>query len=190
MKVDSPSKAVQARAIARKLNLEPIPVEGGYYAVTFRSPDLIESPQRFGGGARKVVSTIYFMLHRDFNTMHRMRTNEVWCHHGGATFTLHELKPDGTLISHRLGNVLDAAANQAQVMIEACSWMAAELDNDDDYVLVTCCVAPGWELTDYEFPDREEMCARHPEHKDLFRRLIRVKANSSATDMDYRSPPI
>jgi len=55
---------------------------------------------------------------------------------------------------------------------------------------VTCCVAPGWEPTDYEFPNRDEMCARHPEHKDLFRRLIRTKANSSDTDMNYQSPAL
>ncbi len=190
MKRDVPSRGEQAKAIAKKLKMEPIPVEGGYYAPAFRSPDIIESPKRLGGGARKVVSTIYFMLYRDFNTMHRMRTNEIWCYHGGATLTLHEIKDDGTLITHKLGNVLEDKDNQPQVVIEAFSWMAAELANKDDYVLVTCCVAPGWELTDYEFPDRKVMCAKYPQHKDLFTRLIRVKANSTATDMDYQSPKL
>ena len=190
MKFDLSSRGEQAKAIARKLKLEPIPVEGGYYAATFRSADEIESPKRLGGGLRKVASAIYFMLYKDFNTMHRMRTNEIWCYHGGATLTLYEIKDDGTLITHKLGNVLEAEENQAQVVIEANSWMAAELANDDDYVLVTCCVAPGWEPTDYEFANLKDMCAKHPEHKDLFTRLIRVKANSSETDMDYQSPPI
>ena len=190
MEHDSRSRGEQARAIAKKLNLEPIPVEGGYYASTFRSPDTIESPTRLGGGSRKVASTIYFMLYKDFNTMHRMRTNEIWCYHGGATLTLYELKNDGTLITHKLGNVLEAKENQPQVVIEAFSWMAAELTNENDYVLVTCCVAPGWEPTDYEFANLNDMCAKYPEHKDLFTRLIRVKANSTETDMDYQSPPL
>ena len=190
MKHESQSRKEQAKAIAKKLNLEPIPVEGGYYAATFRSPDEIESPGRLGGGPRKVVSTIYFMLHKDFNTMHRMRTNEIWCYHGGATLTLHELRDDGTLRSHKLGDVLEAKENQPQVVIEAKSWMAAELEDDNDYVLVTCCVAPGWEPTDYEFANRDTMCAKYPQHRDLFTRLIRVKANSAETDLDYQSPPI
>ena len=186
----TPGKAERAKAIAKKLKMEPIPVEGGYYAPVFRSPDAIEAPKRLGGGARKVASTIYFMLYKDFNTMHRMRTNEIWCYHGGATLTLHEIKDDGTLITHKLGDVLEAEENQPQVVIEAFSWMAAELAHDDDYVMVTCCVAPGWEITDYEFADLDEMCAKHPKHAELFKRLIRVKANSRKTDMDYQSPPI
>ena len=188
MKSGSLSSGEQARAIARKLGLDPIPVEGGYYAKIFRSPDTIESPKRLGGGPRIVASTIYFMLYKDFNTMHRMRTNEVWCYHGGATLTLYEIKADGTLITHKLGDVLEAEENQPQVVIEAGSWMASELGNDDDFVLVTCCVTPGFEPTDYEFPNRDEMCKKYPQHKDLFRRLIRVKAKSGETDMDYASP--
>jgi predicted cupin superfamily sugar epimerase len=94
------------------------------------------------------------------------------------------------LITHKLGDVLEAAENQPQVVIEAFSWMAAELAQSGDYVLVTCCVAPGWEPTDYEFADLNEMCAKYPKHTELFKRLIRVKANSSKTDMDYQSPPI
>jgi uncharacterized protein len=192
MKNNLLSREEQAKAIARKLKMEPIPVEGGYYAPKFRSPDTIESPKRLGGGSRIVVSTIYFLLYKDFNTMHRMRTNEIWCYHGGGTLKLHELKPDGTLITHKLGNVLEADDNQSQVVIEAFSWMASELEDDSDYVVVTCCVAPGFDLTglDYEFPDRAEMCAQYPRHKDLFMRLVRVKANSTKTDMDYASPSL
>src|SRR5665647_3120876 len=116
MKSGMPGRGAQAKEIAKKLKMEPIPVEGGYYAPGFRSPDVIESPGRLGGGERKVVSTIYFMLYRDFNTMHRMRTNEIWCYHGGATLTLHEIKPDGSLITHKLGNALEAEENQPQVV--------------------------------------------------------------------------
>lgn len=190
MKYDASSSGERAKAIAKKLNLEPIPVEGGYYALKFRSPDEIESPKRLAGGPRSVVSTIYFMLYRDFNTMHRMRTNEIWCYHGGATLTLYEIKDDGTLIAHKVGDVLEAEENQSQVVIEANSWMAAELENKNDYVLVTCCVAPGFDVRDYEFANRDTMCKKYPQYKDLFTRLIRVKANSAETDMDYQSPPI
>ena len=122
--------------------------------------------------------------------MHRMRTNEVWCYHGGATITLHELKPDGTLITHKVGDVLEAEENQSQVVIEANSWMAGELANPDDYFLGTCSVVPGFEFPDYEFADCKDMCAKYPAHKDLFMRLIRVKAGSDETDLDYKSPPL
>jgi uncharacterized protein len=190
MNYGSSSKAEQAKAIATKLKLEPIPVEGGYFAATFRSPDKIKAPQRYGGGERIVFSTIYFLVYKDFNTMHRMRTNEIWCYHGGATLTLYELKPDGTLITHKVGDVLESEENQSQVVIEANSWQASELANPDDYFLGTCCVTPGFEPPDYEFANLDEMCAKYPQHKDLFRRLIRVKANSAETDLDYKSPPL
>jgi len=190
MKHDARTKADQAKAIARKLKMEPIPTEGGYFAGKFRSPDKIESPKRYGGGPRIVVSTIYFLLYRDFNTMHRMRNNEIWCWHGGGTLTLYELKPDGTLITHKLGDALAAPENQPQVVIEAFSWMAAELENEDDWVLVTCCVAPGFELTDYEFADRAKLSAEFPAHTAVFKRMIRVKPGSSGTDLDYHSPPL
>lgn len=62
MKNDSRSRHEEAVAIANKLELDPIPAEGGYFHLMFRSPDEIESPARLGGGPRKVVSVIYFMV--------------------------------------------------------------------------------------------------------------------------------
>jgi predicted cupin superfamily sugar epimerase len=184
------SSAEEAVAIARKLKLAPIPSEGGYFNMTFQSKETMPNPERLGGGRRAVVTVIYFMLFRDFNTMHRMGTNEVWTYHGGSTLTLYQLKEDGTLITHKLGNVLEAEENQPQIVIETGCWMAAELKRHDDYVLVSCTVAPGFEPNDSKFPNRDMMCAKFPQHRDLFMRLIRVKANSADPDLAYMSPPL
>jgi uncharacterized protein len=189
MKTPFLSSSEEAIAIARKLNLAPIPKEGGYYRETFQSKEIMDKPEKLGSGGRKVVTVIYFMLFRDFNTMHRMGTNEVWTYHGGSTLTLYQLKEDGTLITHKLGNVLEAE-NQPQVVIETGCWMAAELERHDDYVLVSCTVAPGFEPDDSTFPNRDKMCADFPQHRELFMRLIRVKAGSADTDESYMSPPL
>jgi predicted cupin superfamily sugar epimerase len=184
------SKHQQAVAIAKKLELEPIPSEGGYFKLKFRSPDKIESPARLGGGLRNVMSVIYFMVYRDFNAMHRMRTNEIWCYHGGGTIKLYGLSDDGILSTHKLGHVLDDEQNVSQVVMEAGTWIFAELEQEDDYCLLTCVVTPAFEFSDYEFADRDQMIARHPQHEHLFRKFIRVKPDSTETDLDYSSPPI
>lgn len=184
------SSAEEAIAIAKKLNLVPIPSEGGYYSLTFTSKETLPNPDALGGGQRAVVTVIYFMLFRDFNAMHRMGTNEVWTYHGGSTLTLYQIKPDGTLVTHKLGNVLEAEENQPQVAIETGSWMAAELKRHDDYVLVSCTVAPGFEPNDSKFPDRDEMCAKFPQYRDLFMRLIRVIPGTSKPNLAYSSPKL
>jgi uncharacterized protein len=190
MKSHAMSSAEEAIAIAKKLKLAPIPVEGGYFNETFRSKETMPKPEHPGGGGRAVVTVIYFMLFRDFNTMHLMGTNEVWAHHGGSTLTLYQLREDGTLITHKLGNVLEADENRPQVVIEAGCWMAAELEHPDDYALVSCTVAPGFEPNDSHFPNRDVMCDKYPQHRELFMRLVRVKANSADPDMTYMSPPL
>jgi predicted cupin superfamily sugar epimerase len=139
---------------------------------------------------RPVVTVIYFLLYRDFNTMHKMGAHEVWTYHSGSPLTLYQLREDGELTVHRLGNLLEAAENRPQVVIEANCWMAAELERPDDYVLVSCMVSPGFEPADCEFANRDILCAKYPQHRELFMRLIRVKPGSGATDASYRSPPL
>jgi len=184
------SSAEEAIAIAKKLKLAPIPTEGGYFSLTYTSKETMPKPKQLGGGERALVTAIYFLLFRDFNTMHRMGTNEIWTYHSGSTLTLYQLREDGTLITHKLGNVLEAEENQPQVVIEAGSWMAAELKSPEDYVLVSCTVVPGFEPNDSTFPNRDVMCAQFPQHRELFMRLVRVKANSAEPDLSYSSPPL
>jgi predicted cupin superfamily sugar epimerase len=184
---DAAEKRAQATRLCRRLDLAPIPAEGGYFRRSFTASDDIEAPARLGGGTRKVLSCIYFLLYDDFNAMHRMRTNEVWCHHSGGVLNLHLLDKNGTLITHRLGDPLAHPDNRPQAVAPADTWISAELEDPQDWALFTCVVAPGFEPTDYIFANRAEMIEKYPDHAALFLRVIRIKA-SGETDLDYTSP--
>ena len=119
--------------------------EGGYYAVAFKSDDVVHPAD--GRGQRRALTTIYFLLTEDQRSRwHRVASDEVWHFYEGAPLELLELTPDlARLETHRLGP-LDGVQAPVRV-IPAGHWQAAR--SSGRYTLVGCTVGPGFEFDDF-----------------------------------------
>lgn len=163
-----------AAALISALGLFQHP-EGGWYRETYRSAGQIPGnalPDRFNG-PRSCCTAICFLLEQgDYSALHRIKSDELWFFHGGASLTIHLLTADGICSAIRLGT--DVAAGEAfQAMVPAGTWFGAEMDGAGEYSLVSCAVAPGFDFADFEMGDRITLLAQYPEHAAMIERLTR-----------------
>lgn len=132
-----------AAEIIARLDLKPHP-EGGYYRETFRDPSRDE-------GGRSRSTTIIFLLARGQRShWHRIDAAEIWHYYAGDVLRLH-IAEDGGTRTIRLGSGLDAG-EVPQAVVPARAWQAAE--STDDWTLVGCTVAPGFDFAAFELAPR------------------------------------
>jgi len=158
----------QARRWIETLGLAPHP-EGGYYREVYRSADTIPAaglPARYGA-PRSAATSIYFLLEgRDRSHLHRLRSDEIWCHHAGGVLAIAMILPDGRREDVRLGaSPRDGALPQA--VLPRGAWFGARLESESDHALIGCVVAPGFEFADFELGRRADLLAAFPQHREL-----------------------
>jgi hypothetical protein len=155
------------------LELQPHP-EGGWFKETYRSVGSIPS-EVIGGseGDRNFSTGIYFLLTKEnFSAFHCIKSDEMWHFYDGDGLVVHELKPDGTYVCHKLGLDL-ARGEQPQLVIEAHSWFASEVRHGGHWCLVGCTVSPGFDFRDFEMAKNAVLLEQYPEHITLIERLTR-----------------
>lgn len=164
-----------AEELKRRLGLEPLPIEGGYYTQTYRSDiALPESalPERFGGGHR-ISTAIYFLLTPDtFSALHRLPGDEVYHFYLGDPVELLVLAPDGSGEIIILGQDL-AAGMRVQTVVSGGCWQGSHLVEGGEYALMGTTMAPGFEWQDFEAGDGSALAAQYPDFSEPIRRLVR-----------------
>lgn len=157
-----------AREIIAKLGLAPLPGEGGFFRVTWRSD---------GGSA-----ILFLLTPEDFSAWHRIAQDELWHFHAGDPVEHLQLHPaDGTLRITRLGgNVLDG--DVPQVAVARSTWQAARLwpgvstgENKpcQGFALLGCTVTPPWNERGFELGKRDLLQQAYPTHRRWIAALTR-----------------
>jgi len=150
--------------------------EGGWYRETYRSTECVDGsalPGRFGG-PRSFCTSIYFLLEqRDFSTLHRIKSDEIWHFYAGAPLTVHALTLHGEHLELKLGP--DPAVGESyQVVVAAGCWFGAEVSGPGEYSLVGCTVAPGFDFADFQMGNRSDLQQEYPRHNEIINRLTRL----------------
>jgi len=165
----------EARQWIERLQLRPHP-EGGYFRETYRSGEIVARahlPARFGGD-RAFSTAIYYLLESgDFSALHTIKQDEVWHFYDGSPLTVHVIDGDGTHSAIRLGRDI-AAGEVPQAVVPAGRLFGARVEDAASFSLVGCTVAPGFDFADFAVPDRAQLLARYPQHRELIERLTRV----------------
>ncbi len=154
-----------------KLELTEHP-EGGYFKETYRSDESFEAsvlPERYTE-ARNVSTSIYFLLTTErVSNFHRLNSDEIWHYHTGGAARIHFISPEGEYSFKDIGPELENG-QAFQVIIPRHSWFAAEVI-DQQYVLVGCTVAPGFDFSDFELAKRSALKAQYPSLAELITRF-------------------
>ncbi|MDD2687218.1 MAG: cupin domain-containing protein [Bacteroidales bacterium] len=152
---------MDVKTIIEALHLLPHP-EGGYYKETYRSTHKVRT--RYNT-LRSAETLIYFLLEKDQKShFHRLQSDETWFFHQGESIEILAVI-DGKLQNYVLGNNIENNESP-QITIPAHTWFAAHLTKEKDYALVSCSVAPGFEFTEFEIADREDLLKTFPHLKD------------------------
>lgn len=129
-----------------KLNLEPLPGEGGYFHRYYESSTKLDG--------NHLATSIYFMLtpEQPVSHLHRLISDEIWYFHAGKSITIVEIL-DGKVTKTVLGNDLQKVVNGEMVMshiVKAGVWFGSYLNSKNDFSVVSCTVVPGFEFKDFE----------------------------------------
>ena len=133
------------------LDMQELPVEGGYFAQTHRSGE---------------VSAIAYLLRSpDFSGMHVLKHLEIYHFHAGSPLRMLLLHPDGTVTEPVL------SASNPQVVVPAGVWQGSTPAGD--WSLVGTVVVPPYTDDIVSFGHADDLCARYPSHAAVIRPLCR-----------------
>ena len=134
---------MDAPDVAHAWGLEPHP-EGGFYRETYRSATCVVPPG--WPGQRALATAILYLLPAgERSATHRVRGDELWLWQGGAAM---QLDIGGEL---QLVGPDSESGHLLQALVPAGSWQSATpAAGTEDWSLVACVVAPGFDFADFE----------------------------------------
>ncbi|MYM60239.1 hypothetical protein GTG28_13475 [Vibrio sp. OCN044] len=162
----------QVDYLVTKLGLKPHP-EGGYFSESYRSNEIIKcQPERFMG-EHVYTTSIYYLLQQDNVSMfHRLKQDELWHHYVGSSVVIHILHPEEGYQRRTLGCTFEDELADYQVVVPQNTWFAAEVKDKTHFSLVGCTTAPGFDFSDWELANPEELALQYPQHRSLIERIM------------------
>jgi uncharacterized protein len=163
-----------AEQIRELLRMRPHPIEGGYFAETYRGADVVPRNLLPGyPGDRAISTAIYYLLTPDtFSAMHRVRGDEMFHFYLGEAVEMLQLRPDGSGEVIVLGQDI-AAGMRLQHNVPGGVWQGSRLRAGGKFALLGTTMAPGFEYEDYETGQSAELIARYPQFSHLITSLTR-----------------
>ncbi|KAF1301899.1 cupin domain-containing protein [Enterococcus saccharolyticus] len=147
-----------------QLALEPH-AEGGYFKQTDRSDQTIETIN----GERPLYTSILFLLNTESPShFHRLASDETWFYHEGTSLTVHCIFPDGRYKEIHLGKNI---ANNEYLSYTVPKGTIFGSSVKEDYALVSCVVAPGFDYQDFELFTQEQLLKDYPQHQAIIQAL-------------------
>ena len=149
--------SVDLDALRDRFDLEPMPLEGGYFRQTWRGVE-----DENGRPAATAILVLLSAADDQFSAMHRLPTDEVWHFHSGDPVELLLLNESDR--SHRKVLIGDPMADHSpQLVVPAGTWMGGRPVGDLGWSMFSCTMTPGFMDADYEGGDRDELIERFPD---------------------------
>ena len=157
--------------IITSLNLEPHPIEGGYFRRIYQS-DLSCNTEN---GRRMLLTSIYYMLTKGSlgGFLHRNKSDILHYHHLGASIKYTLVSLDGVLSEKILGSNIDKNES-LQLLVPGGWWKASQLcAGESNYGLISEAVSPGFEYADNEIATEEQIQQLFPDIKSALDQYIK-----------------
>ncbi len=162
-----------AERLIELLQLEPLPVEGGYFRRMYLASESLRAlPVRYSG-PRPASSAIYYLLRAgDFSALHRLKTDEIYHFYLGDPVELLLLELNGNSRQIVLGNDFEAG-QQVQALVPQGVWQGSRVVVGGDYALLGTTMAPAFDPDDFELGERESLLRQYPAETEMIRALTR-----------------
>ena len=146
---------MDATEIIKLFQLEPLPKEGGFFKLIYRSNCTTE------GASRVCCSSIYFALTNEspINYFHKLQSDIVHYFIRGCPIKYTVISPAGDRSTTVLGQDLKAG-HQHHLIVPSSHWKMAELlpgSEEQDFGLICEAVCPGFEYEDRSMATPEDI---------------------------------
>jgi len=167
---------MDANTIIAALNMQPLPIEGGFFSIGTRSSESIDSKPLNLNGPRSLYGTIYYLVTTNsFSLLHQLLIDEVYYYHLGDPLEVLILNKDGQGEISILGP--DILSNQSLQILDpkGCIHGSRPVPGGDHgFSLVSTSMAPGYEEGDSTFPSRTNLIKSHPQFKSMITALTSI----------------
>jgi uncharacterized protein len=164
-----------ADEVKQMLQLEPLPVEGGFFRETYRSRWTVSSEYLPEGtrGSRSIGTAIYYLITPEtFSALHHLPGTEIFHFYAGDPAIMLQLLPDGSSWTITLGSDL-AIGQQPQVVLRGGVWQGCKLAPGGKFALLGTTMSPGFDYADFQIGDREQLIAQYPGAAEMIRQYTR-----------------
>lgn len=173
-----------AEDIIKKLKLEPLADEGGYYRQTYVSDDPGLAASDFGihsasNSVRHFGTAIYYLVTpKSFSALHRLKSDEIFHFYAGDAVEMIQIDESGNLTKFTIGS--DVMKGQLpQVVVPKGTWQSTKLSNGGAWALMGTTMAPGYDVEDFELGDRNELIKTFPQLKNDIIRFSREQGEKA-----------
>ena len=142
-------KTLRFSELIRLLDLAPLPEEGGWYRVTWKSSS---------------GSAIFYLVTSDlhgFSAFHVLNTDEIYHFYAGDPVELHLLHPEGSHETRILGSHPERGETP-QTVAPAGVVQGSRLASGGECALLGTTMAPAFQQDDFHLSTRAELLARFP----------------------------
>ncbi len=146
--------------VIERLNLQPLPDEGGYYRQTWKSDS---------------GTAIYFLLtpeENGFSALHELSVVEIYHFYAGDPVRLVLLPPEGRPQEHILGSRLDRE-EVPQFTVPAGTIQGSRLISGGKWALLGTTMAPPYSPGAFQLSSRLELLNRYPDYHAQIMMLTR-----------------
>ena len=158
-----------AEEVIKKLDLKPLPGEGGYYKQTYKceGPGVPATAYGIHSNTLRHASTaIYYLVTPDsFSSLHRIKSDEIFHFYAGDAVEMVQIDENGNLLRITIGSDL-GNGEIPQVVVPKGTWQGTRLKKGGKWALMGTTVAPGFEFEDFELGEREPMLTAFPQHRN------------------------
>lgn len=162
-----------AQEVIKRLELIPLPEEGGFYRETFRSQVFVKSPSGdFPDGRIASTAIFYLVTPTDFSALHRISSEEVFHFYAGDPVEMIQIDENSQLSKITMGSDF-MNGQQLQVVVPRGVWQSLRLKEGGKWALLGTTVAPGFEFIDFEVAKKDALIEQHPNHCELIMRNVR-----------------
>ena len=152
---------MDVKDIIEKLELIPLPIEGGMYKQTYvgeTTPD-----------ERPAGTVIYYLLSGEaFSHLHLLDADEVYHFYLGDPVELYQLDDKGNMSMTILGQDI-MNGQKLQENVSKGIWQGSRLVPGGKWTLLGTSMSPGYTDSGYTHGHREELISRFPQHEEIIR---------------------
>ena len=167
---------ITAEQIIKKLDLRPLPEEGGYFRETYKDEVSVPAKQVEieSTSARHLSTAIYYLVTPDsFSALHRVKSDEIFHFYAGDSVEMIQIDEAGRLSQFSIGADF-MNAEQPQVVVQKNHWQGMKLKEGGRWALMGTTVAPGFEYEDFEIGERAQLIEQFSHLKEQITNYTRL----------------
>jgi predicted cupin superfamily sugar epimerase len=145
---------LSAQDVIRRLDLVPLPGEGGYYRQTV----LVPNPDPEASYAPLHTAILFLVTPDSWSGLHRLASDELFHFHMGDECEMVVCSPEGAIEERRIGIDLDAGC-LVQTLVPGGMWQGTRLVRGGDYgyALLGTTMTPGFRPDQFQLATRRDL---------------------------------